>query len=413
MSSVSLSNADLRRLIEKEKKEEPILVHNPNRFGTIPIEDPIAWSFYKKAEKIIWPADEIDWTQDVIDWNTKLIPDERLYVSKTLSFFYGFDGIIMENIACRFFEDVQCPSSRAFYSVQILVEQVHNEGYGKSLFTLISDPVEREKLMQGLQHDPYIKRKGDWGLYYKTKETTFAERLLAFGIVEGIFFQASFCAIFFLKKRGLMPGLVLLNSQISKDEGLHFEFAAYLYRKLKIAKLPLDDFNRVVRNAVNVEIEYVQSLLPVKLIGMNVDLMVEYLKFIADRFCVAFGMPIIYGAHNPFDWMEMISMDGKTNFFENRVAEYQRYTDIDQSIYYEHADAPAASSIHPRVGMQESTTVKPVRLGSHSADNIFTHTSLLVNRPPELSSSCIMEQNQMPLERIAETKTNIDDPVYF
>lgn len=384
MSSRSLNATDLQVLIEREKNEEPILIANPNRYGTIPVADITAWSFYKRAEKVIWPADEIDWTVDIQQWEGELTANERNYLSKTLSFFYGVDGIIMENIACRFLTEIQCPSSRAFYSVQIFDEQVHNEAYGKALFNLVTDPVERDTLMKGLQNDPYIKKKGDWGMYYKTKATTFAERLLAFGIVEGIFFQASFCAIFFFKKRGLMPGLVFSNTQISKDENLHFEFAAYRYRTLTIAKLPIADFHEVVKSAVEIEMEYVQSLLPVKLIGMNADLMIEYLKYTADRFCIAFGVPIIYEAKNPFDWMELISMDGKTNFFEHRVAEYQRFIDTDQSMYYE---VPTINKEKPKIDI---------------ALELFNPKTKLF---AQVSSEKL---SNLPIVNI-----NIDEPVYF
>lgn len=344
MSTVSLSPSQLQKLIELEKGHEPFLIPTKGRFGSIPIRNTKAWEYYKNAEKVIWTADEIPWEKDIHDWQTKLTDDEREFVSKTLSFFYGIDGMITENLAMNFYQEVQCPSVRSFWAIQISVETIHTETYGKGLFNLIKDEATREDLIMGIVEDPYIKMKADWIETYCNKNSTFAERILAFAIVEGVFFQASFCAIFWLKKRGLLPGLCLSNELISRDENLHFEFAAWVYNQL-VLRLPTEDVHKIIKRTVEIECKFVTSILPVSLIGINSSSMCDYVKFMADRLCSAIHAPKIYNVSNPFPWMELISLDGKTNFFERRPAEYQRFAEKDQQMYYAKEDVDHASTM--------------------------------------------------------------------
>jgi ribonucleoside-diphosphate reductase beta chain len=366
MSSVSLSPQQLDRLVQIEKEYEPFLIPSKDRFGSIPIRNTTAWEFYKKAEKVMWTADEISWEVDKTDWNLKLKPEERTFIAKTLSFFYNVDGMIMENLVVRFFGEVQCPSVRAFYSFQIAGENVHNETYGKAIRNLINDKAEEARLRDGITTDPYIKLKGEWVNSYFEKHTTFAERLVAYAMVEGIFFQASFCAIFWLKQRKLMPGLCFSNELISRDENLHFEFAAWLYNQL-VYKLPDKDIYAILSRAVDIECQFVTSILPVNLIGINSSSMCDYVKFMADRFCTSINIPKLYNVQNPFDWMDLISMDGKTNFFERRTAEYQRFPDSDQQMYYDDEQPSEGELQHIRKIVNEKVRTEVLQIGNHRA----------------------------------------------
>jgi ribonucleoside-diphosphate reductase beta chain len=300
---------------------EPLLAENPNRFVLFPIQNPQVWEFYKKAEASFWTAEEIDLSQDQKDWNN-LNDNERHFIKHVLAFFAASDGIVNENLAINFMQEVQMPEARCFYGFQIMMENIHSETYSLLIDTYIKDPKEKDYLFNALETVPAVQRKGQWALTWINSEN-FAERLIAFAAVEGIFFSGSFCSIFWLKKRGLMPGLTFSNELISRDEGLHCDFACLLYSYLE-NKLPEERVQAIIRDAVTIEQEFVTDALPVSLIGMNARTMSQYIEFVADRLLVSLGCGKIYNATNPFDFMEMISVQGKTNFFEKRVAEYQK-----------------------------------------------------------------------------------------
>ena len=300
---------------------EPLLAENPNRFVLFPIQNPEVWDFYKKAEASFWTAEEIDLSQDQKDWNN-LNDNERHFIKHVLAFFAASDGIVNENLAINFMQEVQMPEARCFYGFQIMMENIHSETYSLLIDTYIKDPKEKDYLFNALETVPAVQRKGQWALTWINSEN-FAERLIAFAAVEGIFFSGSFCSIFWLKKRGLMPGLTFSNELISRDEGLHCDFACLLYSYLE-NKLPEERVQAIIRDAVTIEQEFVTDALPVSLIGMNARTMSQYIEFVADRLLVSLGCAKIYNASNPFDFMEMISVQGKTNFFEKRVAEYQK-----------------------------------------------------------------------------------------
>ncbi len=300
---------------------EPLLAENPNRFVLFPIQNPQVWEFYKKAEASFWTAEEIDLSQDQKDWNN-LNDNERHFIKHVLAFFAASDGIVNENLAINFMQEVQMPEARCFYGFQIMMENIHSETYSLLIDTYIKDPKEKDYLFNALETVPAVQRKGQWALTWINSEN-FAERLIAFAAVEGIFFSGSFCSIFWLKKRGLMPGLTFSNELISRDEGLHCDFACLLYSYLE-NKLPEERVQAIIRDAVTIEQEFVTDALPVSLIGMNARTMSQYIEFVADRLLVSLGCAKIYNASNPFDFMEMISVQGKTNFFEKRVAEYQK-----------------------------------------------------------------------------------------
>lgn len=304
------------------EKDEYILKPTLKRFSTFPVVHADLWAYYKKAEGSFWTAEEIDFGTDMTDWSTRLNADEKFFISHVLAFFAASDGIVNENLASRFMKEVQLPEARCFYGVQIFTETVHGETYGLTIDTLIKDFTQRDKLFTAVEHDSAIRAKAEWAMSWLDSTASFAERLVAFAIVEGLFFSGSFCAIFWLKKRGLMPGLCFSNELISRDEGMHCEFAALLYSKLE-NKLSQELINEMIVNAVEAETKFITESLPVGLIGMNSSLMVEYIKFVADRLLLMLGYQKIYHVVNPFDWMEMISLEGKTNFFEKRVAEYQ------------------------------------------------------------------------------------------
>jgi ribonucleoside-diphosphate reductase beta chain len=300
---------------------EPLLAENPNRFVLFPIQNPEVWDFYKKAEASFWTAEEIDLSQDQKDWNG-LTDNERHFIKHVLAFFAASDGIVNENLAINFMQEVQMPEARCFYGFQIMMENIHSETYSLLIDTYIKDPKEKDYLFNALETVPAVQRKGQWALTWINSEN-FAERLIAFAAVEGIFFSGSFCSIFWLKKRGLMPGLTFSNELISRDEGLHCDFACLLYSYLE-NKLPEERVQAIIRDAVTIEQEFVTEALPVSLIGMNSRTMSQYIEFVADRLLVSLGCAKIYNSANPFDFMEMISVQGKTNFFEKRVAEYQK-----------------------------------------------------------------------------------------
>lgn len=302
---------------------EPILAENKDRFVLFPIRYNDIWEFYKKSEASFWTAEEIDLSQDLADWNNKLNDNERHFIKHVLAFFAASDGIVNENLAINFLNEVQYPEARCFYGFQIMMENIHSETYSLLIDSYIKDPIEKDKLLHAVDTVPCVGKKADWALRW-IGNGSFAERLIAFAAVEGIFFSGSFCSIFWLKKRGLMPGLSFSNELISRDEGLHCDFACMLYTNHVKNQLPKEQVTRIITDAVAIEKEFVSDAIPVKLIGMNADLMCQYIEFCADRLLLALGCQKFYNAANPFDFMEMISLQGKTNFFEKRVAEYQK-----------------------------------------------------------------------------------------
>jgi ribonucleoside-diphosphate reductase beta chain len=300
---------------------EILLEENKDRFVLFPIKYPQIWEMYKKAEASFWTAEEIDLSQDQKDWD-KLNDGERHFITNVLAFFAASDGIVNENLAVNMMNEVQLPEARCFYGFQIMIENIHSETYSLLIDSYIKDPQEKHRLFNAIETVPCVKKKADWALRW-INNGSFAERLIAFAAVEGIFFSGSFCSIFWLKKRGLMPGLSFSNELISRDEGLHCDFACLLYSMLN-EKLPEQSVQALIRDAVEIEQDFVTSALPVGLIGMNAKMMSQYIEFVADRLLVALGCNRIYNTTNPFDFMELISLQGKTNFFEKRVAEYQK-----------------------------------------------------------------------------------------
>lgn len=303
-------------------RAEPILEENKDRFVLFPITHPAIWQMYKKAEASFWTAEEIDLSSDLLDWNRKLNHDEQHFIKHVLAFFAASDGIVNENLAVNFMSEVQYPEARCFYGFQIMIENIHAEAYSLLIDTYIKDPIEKNYLFHAIETVPCVTRKAEWAMRW-ISQGSFSERLIAFAAVEGIFFSGSFCSIFWLKKRGLMPGLSFANELISRDEGLHCDFACLLYSQL-LHPLPIELVQTIIADAVAIEREFVRDALPVRLIGMNADLMCQYIEFVADRLLVALGSPKIFEVNNPFDFMDLISMPGKTNFFERRVSEYQK-----------------------------------------------------------------------------------------
>ena len=301
---------------------EPILKENPNRFVLFPIEHNDIWAFYKKSEANFWTAEEIDLSADLVDWNDKLNDDERHFVKHVLAFFAASDGIVNENLAINFVNEVQYTEAKFFYGFQIMMENIHSETYSLLIDTYIKDQREKDYLLRAIEHVDCVKKKADWALRW-IGNGNFAERLIAFAAVEGIFFSGSFCSIFWLKKRGLMPGLTFSNELISRDEGMHCRFACLLYNDHLQNQLSPDTVRDIITDAVNIEKEFVSDAIPVKLIGMNAELMCQYIEFVADRLLGALGLPKVYNVENPFPWMDLISLQGKTNFFEKRVGDYQ------------------------------------------------------------------------------------------
>jgi ribonucleoside-diphosphate reductase beta chain len=307
---------------ERISENEPILRENKDRFVLFPIKHNEIWQFYKQAEASFWTAEEIDLSADLVDWNEKLNDDERHFIKHVLAFFAASDGIVNENLAVNFMNEVQYPEARCFYGFQIMMENIHSETYSLLIDTYIKDTAEKNRLFNAIDTVPAVKRKAEWALRWIEKGT-FQERLVSFAAVEGIFFSGSFCSIFWLKKRGLMPGLSFSNELISRDEGLHCDFACLLYKEL-LNKLPEARVKEIIASAVEIEKEFVTDALPVSLIGMNAAMMQQYIEFVADRLLVALGCTKHFNASNPFDFMEMQSLQGKTNFFEKKVAEYQK-----------------------------------------------------------------------------------------
>jgi ribonucleoside-diphosphate reductase subunit M2 len=301
--------------------QEILLAPDDNRFVMFPIKYEDIWKMYKKQMDCFWRAEEIDLSKDLTDWE-RLNADEQHFISMILAFFAASDGIVLENLAMRFMNDVQISEARAFYGFQIMMENVHSESYSLLIDTYIKDKEEKYKLFNAITNYPCIKKKSDWAQkWIRDNRSSFVTRLIAFACVEGIFFSGAFCSIYWLKKRGLMPGLTFSNELISRDEALHCEFAILLYSKLqkKIDKIRIHE---IIKEAVEIETEFICEALPCKLIGMNAELMTQYIKFVADRLVVQLGYKKIYNVSNPFPWMELISLESKTNFFEKRVSEY-------------------------------------------------------------------------------------------
>ena len=303
--------------------KERILEENDKRFVLFPIVYKKFWDMYKKAEASFWTAEEIDLEPDKKDW-LKLNENERFFISNILAFFAASDGIVNENLCLNFSNEIQIPEARCFYGFQIAIENIHSEVYSLLIDSYIKDPKEKNKLLNAIETIPCVKDKAKWALKWTNKSiASFAERLVAFAAVEGIFFSGSFCSIFWLKKRGLMPGLSFSNELISRDEGLHCDFACLVYEELE-NKLSQDEIYEIIGSAVEIEKKFITDSLPVELIGMNSKLMKEYIEFCADRLIYALGYTKMYNTPNPFDWMDMISLQGKTNFFEKRVGEYSK-----------------------------------------------------------------------------------------
>jgi len=313
-----------KRVVAVNKQVEPLLRDNPQRFVIFPIQYADIFQMYKKAVASFWTVEEVDLSKDLADWES-LKAEERHFISHVLAFFAASDGIVNENLVERFCQEVQVPEARCFYGFQIAIENIHSEMYSLLINTYINDTQEQHRLFNAIETLPCVKRKADWALRWIAHDTaTYAERIVAFASVEGIFFSGSFASIFWLKKRGLMPGLTFSNELISRDEGLHTDFACLMYKHL-VNKPSVEKVQGIVRDAVNIEQEFLTDALPVKLIGMNCVLMCQYIEFVADRLLLELQCPKMYNVENPFDFMENISLEGKTNFFEKRVGEYQKF----------------------------------------------------------------------------------------
>lgn len=314
---------------------EPILQENPNRFVLFPIQHDDIWKFYKVSEASIWTAEEIDLSADLHDWHEKLNDNERHFIKHVLAFFAASDGIVNENLAENFLSEVQYTEAKFFYGFQIMMENIHSETYSLLIDTYINDHKEKDFLFNAIDTLDCVKKKADWALRW-IENGGFAERLIAFAAVEGIFFSGSFCSIFWLKKRGLMPGLTFSNELISRDEGMHCDFACLLYNEHLVNKLDPKVVTDIILDAVEIEKEFVSDAIPVNLIGMNSDMMCQYIEFVADRLLGALQLPKVYKAENPFPWMDLISLQGKTNFFEKRVGDYQKsgvMTERDKQVF--------------------------------------------------------------------------------
>lgn len=310
-------------MTDQQKSIEPILQENKDRFVIFPIQHHDLWEWYKKSEASFWTAEEMDLHEDLTHWESRLNDDERYYIKHILAFFAASDGIVNENLAENFINEVQYSEAKFFYGFQIMMENIHSETYSLLIDTYVKDDEEKDKLFNALENFPAIKKKADWAMKW-IDSPSFAERLIAFAAVEGIFFSGAFCSIFWLKKRGLMPGLTFSNELISRDEGVHCDFAVHLHEHHLINKVPKDRIRMILLDALNIEREFITESLPVSLIGMNSDLMTQYLEFVTDRLLEQFGCEEEFNTKNPFDFMDMISLQGKPNFFEKRVAEYQK-----------------------------------------------------------------------------------------
>lgn len=302
---------------------EPLLAERPGRFVIFPIEDDELWKFYKKALASFWTTAEVDLSKDLDDWNT-LSDAERHFLSHVLAFFAGSDGIVNENLGECFYQEVKCKEAKFFYGLQIAMENVHSEMYSILIDTYIRDRDVKGRLFEAIETMPCVKKKADWAMrWINRQEIPFGQRLVAFATVEGVFFSGSFAAIFWMKKRGKLPGLAFSNELISRDEGLHCDFACAMFERLEMPPSP-DVISTIVSSAVDIEREFLTDALPVNMLGMNKRLMVQYIEFVADRLLMQLGCPKLYDAKNPFNWMDNISIEGKTNFFERRVSEYQK-----------------------------------------------------------------------------------------
>ena len=300
---------------------EPLLSEDTSRYVMFPVSDQTIWKLYKKQVDCFWRPEEIDTSKDLTQWDT-LTTDEQFFIKMILAFFAGSDGIVLENLASRFMMDVQLPEARAFYGFQIAMENIHSETYSILIDSYIKDSAEKDKLFHAIEHFPCIEKKAKWAIkWIQDKRSCFATRLIAFACIEGIFFSGAFCSIYWLKKRGLMPGLTFSNELISRDEALHTEFAIYLFSKLE-KKIPKKKIRDIIQEAVSIEKEFITEALPCRLIGMNSELMNQYIEFVADRLLLQLGCEAFYKTSNPFDFMEMISLEQKTNFFESRVSSY-------------------------------------------------------------------------------------------
>ena len=324
MASVDLTQTQNAPTLEADK-DEYLLKPELKRFILLPIQHHDIWEMYQQAEASFWVASEVNLTQDIIDWEHKLNADEKHFISYVLAFFAGSDGLVAENLVTRFAREIQIAEARMFYIFQGMIEGIHSLVYGQLIETLIKEPREREYLFMAIDKVPVITKKAEWAYQYiESQEASFAERLVGFACIEGIFFSGSFAAIFWLKKRGLMPGLGFSNALISRDEGLHRDFACLLYRKYVTNKLSREKLESIVSDAVDLEIEFLTEALPVRLIGMNADLMAQYIKYVADHLLSSLGSDKLYNVSNPFDFMEMISLEAKENFFERNVSQYSK-----------------------------------------------------------------------------------------
>ncbi|KAF3079331.1 Ribonucleotide-diphosphate reductase (RNR), small subunit [Orbilia oligospora] len=342
--------------LKPEEADEPILVENKKRFVLFPINYHEVWQMYKKAEASFWTAEEIDLSKDLHDWHNRLNDDERYFISHVLAFFAASDGIVNENLVQRFSNEVQIPEARCFYGFQIMMENIHSETYSLLIDTYIKDSSQRTYLFDAIDTIPCIKKKADWAIrWIEDEQSTFAQRLVAFAAVEGIFFSGSFAAIFWLKKRGLMPGLTFSNELISRDEGLHTDFACLLFSHLN-NRPSKADVEAVITEAVTIEQEFLTEALPCPLLGINAKLMKQYIEFVADRLLIALGNPKVYHSTNPFDFMETISLAGKTNFFEKRVSDYQKAGVMAKSQQKAETTSPLSSSASPNTASEPQNT---------------------------------------------------------
>jgi ribonucleotide reductase beta subunit family protein with ferritin-like domain len=310
-------------ITQTTKTTEPLLTESGNRYVLLPIQHHNLFNLYKKALASFWTVEEVDLSKDMNDWY-KLSGDEQHFIKNVLAFFAGSDGIVLENLAVRFMSEIKCSEAMCFYGFQIAMENIHSEMYSLLIDTYIRDPIEKNHLFNAIDTIPSVSKKAQWAItWINDNDSNFATRVVAFAVVEGIFFSGSFCAIFWLKKRGLMPGLTSSNELISRDEGMHTDFAVEIYNMLE-NKLSQETINKIIMEAVSIEKEFIIDSIPCKLIGMNSDLMSQYIEYVADRLLVQLGYDKIYNASNPFNFMEMISLEGKTNFFEKRVMDYSK-----------------------------------------------------------------------------------------